>query len=233
MPQVAHVIVIVLLVALILPIAISMIANNPMPTGEATVYHYDIDTQNGDNEIDNDDFAVAEYVSNSSSVLVGDNVNCIDLAIARTVNSNLTGNAIIGVFDSLGVATDIWATVDVGDFDDDPDNPLFYTYCFADYIIQSGDRIGIRYDLAGEDDNLIVFNLDPAFFDSEFTRVNTFDTINWVEEGAEQDLTMRLYDAGVTDSNAEMINQLFIAFILLLIVLVLIMLIRAIFSARD
>lgn len=160
--------------------------------GEIVIYHYDIDTSNQDISLSDEDFIIAEYASNSSSLLVGDIVNCVDLSLSRLVNSNLTGNSIIGVFDSLGASTNTWATVPVTDFDDDPSNPLFYTYCFADYTIQTGDRIGIRYDLATKDDNLLVLVLDPSPFDDDITRVQTFTTV-WVEEGAESDLTMRLY----------------------------------------
>lgn len=203
-----------------------MIQNNQIPT-EQTVYHYNIDTQTVDKDIDDGTFIIAEYVSNSSSVLVGDSVNCIDLAVSRTINSNLTGNSIIGVFDSSGIVTTTFATVDVTTFQD-TEEPVFYTYCFSDYTIQTGDRIGMRYDLATEDDTIKMFFLDGSF-DSDVTRAQSFGII-WEEEGQAEDLTMRLYDIGSGNSDADTINTLFIAFILLLVVLVIIMLVRALFN---
>lgn len=224
--HVQHIIVIVLLSALILPVSISMISNNQLPTTGETTYHYDVSTENTDLDIDDDNFAVVEYV-NASSILIGDTINCVDLMISKI--GTITGNSEIGVFDSNGDIVTTWAIVDVSTF---TDTATFYTYCFTDYTIQNQDRIGIRYDFASADDNLLKQALSTSDFDGENTIAQRLNfALTW-DDFPDTDLTMRLYFVGGATGNfdSEAINNLMMVFILLMVVLVLILLIRLFFN---
>lgn len=178
---------------------------------DTITYHYEVDTVNDEIELDDDGIIVAEYVSNSSSILIGDTVNCIDLVISIDEGSP-TGNAVIGVFDSTGNITLVWANPPISSF---ADLPLFYTYCFTDYTIQNGDRIGLGYDSGTMDDTLWVHTFDPSPFNGYTTRAQSY-TISggWGDVSVNEDLTMRLYfvEEGEPTEHIEQVTYQFSEF---------------------
>lgn len=222
-----HVIVIIFLSAIILPLSISIISNNPISSGSETVFHYDVSVENTDLDLDDDNTIVAEYV-NASSILIGDTINCIDLMISKI--GTVAGNSEIGVFDSNGDIVELWAIVDVSIF---TDTPTFYTYCFSDYTIQNQDRIGIRYEFATSDDNVLILSSSDDPFDGGNTIAQRFNFALVWDDFVDTDLTMRLYFTGDTNESIEPINNLMLIFVLLAVVAIVLMLVRFFYNRDD
>lgn len=127
--------------------------------------------------------ARAEYVSPTSQ-LIGDKIDQITMRLARV--GTPTSNAAIGIFDSLGNLKKLFGSQNVASVGTTYSD---YTYSLSSndsYIIQSGDRIGIKY-LGGSSTNYINVMVDSNAADP-FDGTNSYRqwfTTSWQSLTAE------------------------------------------------
>lgn len=177
---------------------VTAISNNITTTNEVLsipVYSYDVQSSDANYNIDaggTNGHTRAEFVSSGSSALVGDIIECINIPLADigTVETGATSIE-IGTLSGGGTIVKSFGTL----------NPTVLTsavswheFCLPDgeaYAIQSGDRIGVRYN-AGTTNNGIQSRVDGTNpFDSTVSYRQAYVS-SWTSNTA-QDITMQLY----------------------------------------
>lgn len=159
------------------------------------LYHYNVESATGNININAGGTTIrTEFASASNSALVGDTINCIDAYFGKT--GSPTGLVDFGTFDSVSGAVIIeFGTIDLSSVGG---AQQWHTACLTGdntYTIQSGDRIGIRYD-EGDGSNLITQRSNGNNpFDGTISFLSSFTAGAWVS-ATTNDPTMRFYLAG-------------------------------------
>lgn len=153
-----------------------------------------------------------EYVFSTSSMLYGDTIDCIDLALRKT--GTPTGLATIGVYDRAS-ATDNPILQSFGTIDVVTLNTGFsswYTFCLpigTTYTIGDQDLLGLRYDLGNATDAVRLNIVTADNFDSTNTRYSSkSDATNVWTDTTTSDLTARFYLRGVVSEVVQDSNTM-------------------------
>lgn len=157
------------------------------------LYSYNVESRNSGTSLSGAGaFALSEFVSSSSSQLLGDTINCIDLYMNK-VNAP-TGTVEVGTLDSSANIITSFGTMNVVNV---ALSSTWYTFCLSGdntYTIQNGDRLGVRFT-GGDATNTLNVNIDNNNpFDGTITFRQGY-SVSWVSSTT-SDHTMRLYLSG-------------------------------------
>lgn len=143
-------------------------------------YHYRVDTgttslvvQGGAGSLRT---IVAEY-GDGTGAIIGDTINCIDVAVRKS--GSPTGNADIGVFDSIGTLTTSFGSFDVSTLTTMNQHKTGCLTGSETHTIGSNDRIGVRYTGGDVTNHLIVVIDNTNPFDGTATIRQDFLSGTW------------------------------------------------------
>lgn len=121
-------------------------------------YSFDVSTRTGTNNLNGVvNSAYVMYASSGSSLIVGDEINCIGIQMAKSALP--TGTATIGTFDGSANPVVTFGTQDVSLLST---AHAWYDYCISEdtaVTLVNGDRVGIKYT-GGDAVNTVVLNGD-------------------------------------------------------------------------
>lgn len=141
-----------------------------------------------------------EYVSSTSSQLLGDTIDCIDVPLRKS--GAPTGNGEVGVWDG-NQATNNPIIISFGTFDASvltTTNSVWTTFCLPlgqTYTITNQNVIGVRYDGGTATDTVRVLVSGADVFDGTITMLRSkSDATNTWATSSTQDLTAVFYLRG-------------------------------------
>lgn len=161
-----------------------------------TTYHYNYEAQSGTSALNaGGNVGMAVFASTGSSVLVGDEINCMDWYLKKTASP--TGTMSVGILNSTNGITKLFGTKDVATL---TTSNIWYTFCLSagdSHIIASGDRMGLKYS-GGDGSNSVGWNRDTAgTFDGTVTFQQVY-TSSWAS-GTGTDSSARFYFTETTE----------------------------------
>ena len=166
-----------------------------------TIFHYNIESFTGQLALNNGgSTAHAEFASASNSMLVGDEINCIDIMLRKS--GSPTGTATIGTLDGSGSIIQQFGTINVAIL---TTSNIWYTFCLSgdnSYVIANQDRLGIAYNGGNATNNIQVSQDANNPFDGTITIRQQYAG-SWTS-GSTSDLTMRFY---LTGQESEVVNE--------------------------
>lgn len=169
-----------------------------------TNYHYIVESGSTNSPTGNYSgaaFARAIHASTSASLLVGDNLQCIEYKLQKVGNPPVSRNLAFGIFTLDKSTVQTFGVLNVTNIST---TPAYYPICVPEgqeRIIQTADKIGFVWEESGADaSNHIRAFIDTSNpFDGTTTRRTAipFGTAGWVATPAD-DHSARLYDFEVT-----------------------------------
>lgn len=147
-----------------------------------------------------------EFASSGSSLLVGDLVNCMEVGISKTgTPSNVTSDAIVGVFNSTGGLVYQFGTQEETSL---TTSHIIRTYCNTDTIhtMASQDRIGVKFELADATNKVQIRSDGAGQFDGTTTYTQTFASGAWGSTTANDLMAKTYYRENVTDTEVIIIE---------------------------
>ena len=143
---------------------------------------------------------LAEYVS-SSSVLVGKYIDSITIDLKKSAGA--TGTAEIGVINPDLTMKKLFATLDISTLSETGYLPNKFNLTGENYLIQAGDRIGVKYTAGSSDGSHVSImrdtnTADPfdgnntylSYYTTSWTNQTTFDLVMTLEYSGKNPLSM-------------------------------------------
>ena len=156
-----------------------------------TVYSYNVESFTGQLALNSGGTtAHAEFVSSSSSQLLNDKIDCIDILLRKS--GSPTGTATIGTLDGSANIIQQFGTIDVSTL---TTSNIWYRFCLGigeTYTIQNQDRLGIKFTGGNATNNIQISQDANNPFDGTITFRQQFTSPTWTS-GSTSDLTMRFY----------------------------------------